>query len=141
MKLSVITICFNDIVGLERTYGSIVGQSCQEFEWIVIDGGSTDRTYQFLQSSERVDGFVSEKDRGIYDAMQKGLWMAKGEFLIFLNSGDAFAGNMSVAHFLSEKASADVFFYSTAVEGFGARRIRIARNLDHALYSVPAIQQ
>lgn len=90
MKLSVITICFNE-KQIRRTCESIVSQTWQDFEWIVIDGGSTDGTLDILaEYKERIDTLVSEKDNGIYDAMNKGIKLAKGEWLSFMNGGDSF---------------------------------------------------
>lgn len=89
MKLSIITINFNNLEGLRRTYESVVCQTCKEFEWIVIDGGSTDGSRDFIESNQDKFSFwCSEPDRGIYNAMNKGIAHATGEYLQFLNSGD-----------------------------------------------------
>ena len=85
---SIITVCLDDRGGLERTAKSLIGQEYQNFQWIVIDGGSTDGTREYLQDNTRVDSFVSEKDKGIYDAMNKGIGHATGEYCLFLNAGD-----------------------------------------------------
>lgn len=90
MKLSVITICFNE-KEIRRTCESIVQQSWQDFEWIVVDGGSTDETLDILNEyKDRIDIFVSEKDNGIYNAMNKGIKLAHGKWLSFMNGGDCF---------------------------------------------------
>lgn len=88
-KLSIITINYNNLNGLKRTVESVVNQTWQEFEYIVIDGGSTDGSAEYLESqSDNIDYWVSESDKGIYNAMNKGIAKAKGEYLLFLNSGD-----------------------------------------------------
>jgi glycosyltransferase involved in cell wall biosynthesis len=88
-KLSIITINYNNLAGLKRTIESVVNQTWQEFEYIVIDGGSTDGSAEYIQShSEKLDYWVSEPDKGIYNAMNKGIAKASGEYLLFLNSGD-----------------------------------------------------
>jgi glycosyltransferase involved in cell wall biosynthesis len=88
-KLSIITINYNNLEGLQRTVESVVNQTWQEFEYIVIDGGSTDGSADFIESqSETIDYWVSEPDKGIYNAMNKGIAKASGEYLLFLNSGD-----------------------------------------------------
>ena len=88
-KLSVITINYNNLAGLERTVESVVNQTWQEFEFIVIDGGSTDGSAAYIESqSNTIDYWVSEPDKGIYNAMNKGITEATGEYLLFLNSGD-----------------------------------------------------
>lgn len=90
---SIITVCYNSADGLERTVVSVDSQTCGLYEHIIIDGASTDRTPQVLAAcagSRRV--IVSEPDKGIYDAMNKGLGRARGEYLIFMNAGDTFHG-------------------------------------------------
>lgn len=90
-KLSIITINYNNLEGLKRTVESVVSQTWQEFEYIVIDGGSTDGSSTYIESqSSKIDYWVSEPDKGIYNAMNKGIAKATGEYLLFLNSGDHF---------------------------------------------------
>lgn len=89
MKLSIITVNLNNAVGLEKTAESIVSQTFTDFEWIVIDGGSTDGSVDVIRKYEdHIAYWVSEKDSGIYNAMNKGVKIAKGEYVQFLNSGD-----------------------------------------------------
>lgn len=93
MKLSIITICYNE-KEIRRTCESIVKQTWQDFEWIVVDGGSTDGTLDILNEyKERINILISEKDNGIYNAMNKGIKLAKGEWLNFMNGGDCFYDN------------------------------------------------
>jgi glycosyltransferase involved in cell wall biosynthesis len=88
-KISIITINFNNRVGLIKTISSIKQQTWQEFEYIVIDGGSSDGSREYLENQDDyIDFWLSEKDSGIYNAMNKGIDIAKGEYLLFLNSGD-----------------------------------------------------
>ena len=96
MKISVITVCRNVLPDLERTYKSVAEQSYNDFEFIVIDGASTDGTVDFLQNhlqsnGGRIDRYISESDSGIYDAMNKGVRHSTGEWIIFMNAGDTFA--------------------------------------------------
>lgn len=87
--ISIITVNLNDLKGLQRTMKSIFRQTWQDFEYIIIDGGSTDGSEDYLEKyAEKVDYWVSEKDSGIYNAMNKGIKKASGEYLLFLNSGD-----------------------------------------------------
>lgn len=91
--LSIITVCLND-EQLERTCESIVSQSNQNFEWIVIDGGSNQETLAIFEKyRSRIDCFVSEPDNGIYDAMNKGVALARGVWLNFMNAGDCFSSD------------------------------------------------
>jgi glycosyltransferase involved in cell wall biosynthesis len=90
-KISIITINYNDKKGLEKTIKSVFNQTFRDFEFIVIDGGSTDGGKEILeQNSDKIDYWVSESDNGIFNAMNKGIKVAIGEFLIFMNSGDTF---------------------------------------------------
>jgi glycosyltransferase involved in cell wall biosynthesis len=88
-KLSIITINYNNLAGLKKTFESVFHQTFQDFEYIVIDGGSTDGSKELIeQYQDQIDYWVSEKDGGIYNAMNKGIIKASGEYLQFLNSGD-----------------------------------------------------
>jgi glycosyltransferase involved in cell wall biosynthesis len=87
--ISVITINFNDRVGLERTFESVFNQTFQDFEYIVIDGGSNDGSKELIEENTgKISYWISEPDKGIYNAMNKGISAAKGDYLLFLNSGD-----------------------------------------------------
>lgn len=89
MKLSIITINFNNRDGLRKTIESVVNQTWQEFEYIIIDGGSTDGSVEVIKEfADRIDYWVSEPDKGIYDAMNKGIDKATGEYCLFMNSAD-----------------------------------------------------
>lgn len=92
MKLSIITINYNNASGLEKTIKSVISQNYKDFEYIVIDGGSTDGSIEIIKKyADKINYWVAEPDRGIYNAMNKGILKAKGEYLHFLNSGDAYA--------------------------------------------------
>ncbi len=87
--LSVITINYNNVHGLEKTLDSVVNQTWKEFEYIVIDGGSSDDSPLLIKEySSKISYWISEIDDGIYNAMNKGIKKAKGKYLLFLNSGD-----------------------------------------------------
>jgi glycosyltransferase involved in cell wall biosynthesis len=88
MKISILTICRNDLEGLRRTANSVVSQSSPPDEFIVLDGSSSDGTVDFLRSNTYVTEWKSEPDAGIADAFNKVTRMASGDWIIFLNSGD-----------------------------------------------------
>jgi len=89
MKLSIITVNLNNANGLRKTIESVVSQTFTDFEYIVIDGGSTDGGVDIIkQYADKITYWVSEPDKGIYNAMNKGILRAKGEYCYFLNSGD-----------------------------------------------------
>lgn len=93
MKISIITINYNNAAGLKKTIDSITGQTFQDFEYLVIDGGSTAGDVELIKQTGRIDYWVSEKDNGVYHAMNKGINTAKGDYIIFMNSGDFFFDN------------------------------------------------
>lgn len=89
-KISIITICYNE-PNLEKTCESIVNQSCQDFEWVVVDGASNDETQKIWEKYKyRINKFISEPDNGIYNASNKGIKLATSEYLNFMNAGDSF---------------------------------------------------
>ena len=93
-RFSIITIGRNDLAGLQVAGQSVMQQEFNNFEWIVVDGASTDGSLEWLASHSMDQlSFVSEPDNGIYDAMNKGIARAAGEILVFINSGDMFATN------------------------------------------------
>lgn len=93
MKFSIITVCFNSDSTLEQTIQSVLNQTFKDIEYIVIDGGSTDGTLTILNKYKDHLKFISEKDSGIYDAMNKGLKMAKGEIIGMIGSDDFYPSN------------------------------------------------
>jgi len=92
--VTIITINLNNLSGLQNTFQSVISQSNKDFEYIIVDGLSTDGSKEFIESNiEHVDCFVCEKDKSRYDAMNKAIVKAKGDYLLFLNSGDSFYNN------------------------------------------------
>jgi glycosyltransferase len=92
MKFSLITVSFNSEATIRDTIESVVRQSHPQIEYLVIDGGSKDSTVRIVEEyRDRIDVFVSEKDKGIYDAMNKGIRMASGDVIAFINSDDFYA--------------------------------------------------
>lgn len=97
MKLSIITINYNNRDGLRKTIESVVAQTTREFEYIIIDGGSTDGSVDVIKEyANYIDYWVSEPDKGIYNAMNKGVAAAHGEYCQFLNSGDWLYSNITI---------------------------------------------
>jgi len=89
MKLSIITINRNNSAGLEKTCQSVVCQTFEDFEWLVIDGASNDNSVDIIKKyAHKITYWISEPDTGVYNAMNKGIRKAQGEYCLFLNSGD-----------------------------------------------------
>lgn len=94
LKISIITVCFNSSKTIEKTFSSIKEQSYKNIEYIVIDGGSNDSTLNIIRDyKETIDVHISEPDKGLYDAMNKGIQLATGDIVGVLNSDDIFTNN------------------------------------------------
>ncbi|HCD7968021.1 TPA: colanic acid biosynthesis glycosyltransferase WcaE [Citrobacter amalonaticus] len=148
MLLSIITVAFRNLDGIVKTHASLAHLAKAtdiRFEWIVVDGGSNDGTQEFL---ENLCGnyhlrFVSEPDNGIYDAMNKGIEMARGKFALFLNSGDIF--HPDVAHVVRQLQTQkdDVMITGDALLDFGDghKTKRSAKPGWYIYHSLPASHQ
>ena len=88
---SIITITRNNMAGFAKTHESLSAQSLKDYEWIIVDGNSTDGTKTYIEQKNLSDFCVSENDNGIYNAMNKGIERSKGQYLLFLNAGDTLA--------------------------------------------------
>lgn len=115
MKLSIITVNYNDSKGLQRTIESVVSQSFHDYEFIVIDGGSTDESVDIIKKYEHhIDFWVSECDGGIYSGMNKGLRHAKGEYVNFMNGGDCYHSEDVLERIFALNINADIITGSHA---------------------------
>lgn len=125
MKYSIITVNYNNKEGLRKTIESIIHQTYRDFEYIVIDGGSTDGSTDIIREYDKqITYWVSEKDNGIYNAMNKGIAQVKGEYLNFMNSGDCFYNEQVLEHLATKDLTADIIvgrdyhFNQTTQKGF-----------------------
>jgi len=123
MKLSIITINYNNAMGLQKTLESVFSQTSTDFEYIVVDGASTDGSVEIIESfdfspdlslkekDERIHlTWISEKDNGIYQAMNKGISLANGEYVQFLNSGDVLTAPEVTARMLAGMTDCDILY-------------------------------
>jgi len=109
MKLSIITINLNNRNGLKRTIESVVYQTFADFEYIVIDGASTDGSADVIkEQADKIQYWVSEPDKGIYNAMNKGILQATGDYCLFLNSGDALYSKTVLEEVFKQNFSEDI---------------------------------
>jgi glycosyltransferase involved in cell wall biosynthesis len=112
--LTVITVVYNNVKDIERTMLSVLGQTYPAIEYIVIDGKSTDGTLQVAEKyQDKLAKLISENDKGIYDAMNKGITAATGDYIIFMNSGDVFYSNDTVAQVFASGDDADIYYGET----------------------------
>lgn len=115
-KLSIITINYNNLEGLKKTIESVSSQTCKEFEYLIIDGGSTDGSVAYIESkSDAIDYWISEPDKGIYNAMNKGIELATGEYILFINSGDHLFSNKVVKSAEKYLQSYDVIYFNLQI--------------------------
>ena len=114
--VSIISVNLNDRAGLARTLASVGRQTCTDREVIVVDGGSTDGSVDVIRASAAVvTDWVSEKDTGIFDAMNKGIRRARGTYLVFMNGGDEFASDDALERFFAAGEPVEELLYSDAV--------------------------
>lgn len=148
MFLSVITVAFRNYDGVVKTWRSLrnlARDPSLTFEWIVVDGGSDDGTAEFLEKrhGEFNLRYISEKDKGIYDAMNKGIDMAQGRYAIFLNSGDVFHEDVAlfVRQLMREKENAMYIGDALLDFGDGNKVKRAAKHGWYIYHSLPASHQ
>ncbi len=114
--ISIITVNLNNLSGLKKTLQSVLEQDYPEIEYLIIDGGSIDGSAEFIKSNEnKFSYWISEKDSGIYDAMNKGIAKAKGEYLLFLNSGDFFSSKESISKLIYGNSNYDIIYGNIAM--------------------------
>jgi glycosyltransferase involved in cell wall biosynthesis len=123
MKLSIITVCLNDHDGLRKTVNSVLTQTFTDVEHIIIDGGSSDGSLDYIKSiAGKLAYWVSEKDNGIYHAMNKGIEKAVGDFFLFLNSGD-FLASPDVLQKVFSREYAESLLYGDMIIDYGDKKI------------------
>ena len=113
--ISIITINYNNVKGLQKTMDSVISQTFQDFEFIVIDGNSTDKSIDLVKQCPRINEWVSENDNGIYDAQNKGVLKANGNYLLFLNSGDCFVSSYVLQKVSSALLGGKSFYYGNLI--------------------------
>ena len=117
MRISIITVNYNNRDGLKKTIESVVSQSFKDYEWIVIDGGSTDGSRELIrQYADYIHYWVSEPDSGVYNAMNKGIAQASGDYMSFLNSGDVYADEHVLQRVSDHAFSQDLVFGDWCLE-------------------------
>lgn len=133
IKLSIITINYNNLEGLRRTIKSVEAQTWRDFEWILVDGGSTDGSRELIEEYAAKGCFAwwcSEPDKGVYNAMNKGIKHAQGEYLNFMNSGDRFHENTTLERVFTSTKSSDIL-YGESIYNYSNR-------VEHRVYPNPA---
>lgn len=116
-RLTVITVVYNDVINIESTLKSVINEKSENIQFIVIDGDSSDGTLSVIEKySSDIDLVTSERDSGIYDAMNKGIRISSGEYIMFLNSGDLYIpGSLSMILADMQNDSPDIFAYAVQI--------------------------
>lgn len=129
-RVTVITVVFNGKEHIEKTIQNVLNQNYSNLEYILIDGGSTDGTLDIIKQYEaNITYWISEKDRGIYDAMNKGLALASGEWVSFMNAGDVFYTHDSVSDVFKEMhQKCDVIYGGVEIRYPDFSRVELAGN-------------
>ena len=123
VKLSVITINYNNCEGLKRSIESVLCQQFTDYEYIIIDGGSVDGSKEYIENhSDQLAWWISENDKGVYNAMNKGIVRSKGEYLLFLNSGDYFCDEFILSKLFSRPITHDIIYGDILWDVKGALR-------------------
>lgn len=134
--ISIITVVYNGEKLLEPTIKSVISQSYPNIEYIIVDGCSKDRTLDIVRSYEKhISKWISEKDKGIYDAMNKGLSLATGDYVLFMNAGDVLYASDTIEKVFASARGADVYYGETEIvneegKSMGDRRLKPPAHLD-----------
>lgn len=129
VKVSVVTICYNCREALTKTMASVLAQDFDSMEYIVVDGASTDGSAELISSTKGIAKWISERDGGIYDAMNKGARMSQGEYVIFMNAGDTFAAKDTLKRVFSDPRTEDAdVIYGAVIKHGQVRQAGEARN-------------
>ena len=133
-QLTIVTVTFNDLAGLKRTRASVLAATFHDLEHLIVDGGSTDGTVDYLQGLPTAVRWSSKPDKGPYDAMNKGATDATGDWIMFLNSGDTLAGPTALAELLkAAHNSAASLVYGDHFHRGKLRRAKPLEELHHLL--------
>jgi len=125
-RISVITVNYNDKAGLAKTIESVTNQTLKPYEFIIIDGGSSDGSKELIeQNQDKINYWISEKDKGVYSAMNKGIKAATGDFVIFMNGGDCFADNSVLENVFPDlKDEYDIYYGDNYKISPGSKRLK-----------------
>lgn len=133
-RVTVVTVCLNAVRVVEATLRSVLAQEYPNLEYVVVDGGSNDGTVEVIRKyADRIAAFVSEPDDGVYDAMNKGIDLARGDYLLFLNAGDVLA-SPDVMRKAAGQTDADVLYGDFAYSD-GPRKGRVAADIDRGVFN------
>ena len=131
--ISIVTVSYNAVNTIEQTIISVINQTYTNIEYIIIDGGSKDGTVDIIKKySDKITYWISEPDKGIYDAMNKGILLANGEFINFMNAGDYFISNTTIdTIFKSQFYNEDIIYGAVEMRNRSNKEILKPKHLDY----------
>ncbi len=139
-KISIITVCYNAQDFIEETIVSVINQNYPNMEYIIIDGGSKDATLSIIEKyRQKIDYLISEKDNGVFDAMNKGIRASNGEWLNFMNAGDFFVDNNVLKNINFDLYKQDALIYGKSITNDTERKIFKTESLHYGY--IPACHQ
>lgn len=140
--ITIITVVYNDSQKIENTIKSVVEQSYQSIEYIIIDGGSSDGTVDIIKKYERkISYWISEPDKGIYDAMNKGIEASKGDYILFMNSGDKIYSLNTLELIFANIKDAEIIYGDTFLDYNGQIHLEKSKNINRIKYGMPFCHQ
>jgi len=128
---SVITVTKDNLGGLKRTYKSLLCQTCDDYEWVVVDGASTDGSVEFITG--KTNKWISNKDHGIYDAMNIGISQVSGQYIIFMNAGDYFYNSEALQTIKKRSTALPDFIFGDAIEDGNLKKARHDSKINHGM--------
>jgi putative colanic acid biosynthesis glycosyltransferase len=141
VSLSIITVVYNSEHLIEATIKSVLAQNFNDYEYIIIDGSSTDNTLNIINKfKDRINLIVSEADSGIYDAMNKGLKLATGDYVYFLNAGDIIYSDTALKIFSDHKSLKYDVIYGSIIH-LESKLLIDAKQIDKIIYGMPFCHQ
>lgn len=140
--ITIITVCFNAISSIEKTILSVINQTYPNIEYIIIDGSSTDGTIDVIKKyDDKITYWISEPDKGIYDAMNKGIDLAKGEWINFMNCGDTFYSKFIIENLIKRiNSDSDIIYGDTSIQTAIGKYIKSASIVSERNY-MPFVHQ
>lgn len=142
-RISVVTVCYNAVDCIEQTMLSVLDQTYHDIEYIIIDGGSTDGTVDIIKKyADRLAYWISEPDKGIYDAMNKGIAVATGDYINFMNAGDTFRDQSSIDTYVDViKPESEIIYGDVIIKYHSRFQYRKPLWLDHLSECLPFCHQ
>ncbi|MDR6762508.1 glycosyltransferase involved in cell wall biosynthesis [Flavobacterium sp. 2755] len=142
IKITVVTVVYNGADIIENTIANLINQTYDNIEYIIVDGGSKDGTQDIIRKyEEKISLWKSEPDKGIYDAMNKAIQLATGDYIYFLNVGDNFYSNKTLENIITQSQYEDVIYGNTCIKDLNSERIAKAYPLNLDWKTMPYCHQ